>query len=191
MKRSKLTYSCQILSITCDNASANDAMITHLAELLPGFPGQANRTRCFAHILNLVAKCIMRQFDAPKKAKTKRISNEEDLDDLTWDSTNDLETDELESDSDDEDNEEDLQLEEEIAGEDDDVANEDGRDEMTMAEIEQLEESVKPVRRVLTKVMSHDQQTNPLAHLILALKGSVCDKRSTTIILPEWFAILD
>src|SRR5258708_33805696 len=40
-KRLRLTHSCQILSITCDNASANDAMITHLAELLPEFPGQA------------------------------------------------------------------------------------------------------------------------------------------------------
>ncbi|KAF8964442.1 hypothetical protein BDZ97DRAFT_1624243, partial [Flammula alnicola] len=53
----------QILSVTCDNASANNAMIDHLATLLAEFPGSANQTRCFTHILNLVAKCIMRQFD--------------------------------------------------------------------------------------------------------------------------------
>ncbi len=125
-------------------------MITHLAELLPEFPGQANHTCCFAHILNLVAKCIMYQFDAPKKSKTKSFNNEENLT-----NTHDLETDDLESDGEDEEKEEDLQLEE-IAGEDeDDMADEDGHDVMTMAEIKQLEENVKPMRQVLTKVMSH------------------------------------
>jgi hypothetical protein len=56
----------QILSITCDNASPNDAMIDALAELVIAFPGAANRTRCFTHILNLVVKVILRQFDVPK-----------------------------------------------------------------------------------------------------------------------------
>jgi hypothetical protein len=41
-------------------------MITELADLLDDFPGEANRTRCFAHILNLVAKSIIKQFDVPK-----------------------------------------------------------------------------------------------------------------------------
>ncbi|TDL29000.1 hypothetical protein BD410DRAFT_702115, partial [Rickenella mellea] len=53
----------QILSITCDNASPNDTMTTELADLIDAFPGDANRTRCFAHILNLVAKSVIRQFD--------------------------------------------------------------------------------------------------------------------------------
>ena len=34
----------QILSITCDNASANDAMIAHLAEKLDAFPGDVRAT---------------------------------------------------------------------------------------------------------------------------------------------------
>ena len=33
---------CQILSITCDNASPNDAMVDVLAELVVAFPGAAN-----------------------------------------------------------------------------------------------------------------------------------------------------
>jgi hypothetical protein len=43
-------------------------MIEHLSTLIENFPGAANQTRCFTHILNLVAKSILRQFDTPKKA---------------------------------------------------------------------------------------------------------------------------
>ncbi|KAF8867747.1 hypothetical protein BD779DRAFT_1416233, partial [Infundibulicybe gibba] len=53
----------QILSITCDNATPNDTMIDELAKLISAFPGAANRTRCFTHILNLTAKSVLRQFD--------------------------------------------------------------------------------------------------------------------------------
>jgi len=41
-------------------------MIEELADLLDDFPGEANRTRCFTHILNLVAKSIIKQFDVLK-----------------------------------------------------------------------------------------------------------------------------
>jgi len=41
-------------------------MIDALAELVIAFPGAANWTRCFTHILNLVVKVILRQFEAPK-----------------------------------------------------------------------------------------------------------------------------
>ena len=41
-------------------------MIDHLATLVDTFPGAANQTRCFTHILNLVAKSVIRQFEAPK-----------------------------------------------------------------------------------------------------------------------------
>lgn len=53
----------QILSITCDNTSNNDTMMDELAVLIPTFPGAINRTRCFAHILNLVVKRILSLFD--------------------------------------------------------------------------------------------------------------------------------
>jgi hypothetical protein len=42
-------------------------MVDELIDLVPDFPGKANQTRCFAHVLNLIAKTIIKQFDAPKK----------------------------------------------------------------------------------------------------------------------------
>ncbi|RDX45199.1 hypothetical protein OH76DRAFT_1302563, partial [Lentinus brumalis] len=54
------------MNVTCDNAANNDTMVDHMGVLLPGFEGQFHRTRCFAHIVNLVAKSLLRQFDAKK-----------------------------------------------------------------------------------------------------------------------------
>ena len=72
--------------MTCDNASANDTMIDALAELLPAFPGGANRMRCFTHILNLVVKVILRQFDGAKEKANERLKGtSHDLDDLVGD----------------------------------------------------------------------------------------------------------
>jgi hypothetical protein len=42
-------------------------MIDELVDLLPKFAGQANRCRCFLHIVNLVAKTLLKQFDVPEK----------------------------------------------------------------------------------------------------------------------------
>jgi len=55
-------------------------MIEHLATLIENFPGMANQTRCFSHILNLVAKSILRQFDVSKKTAD---GDSPDLDDAT------------------------------------------------------------------------------------------------------------
>ncbi|KAG2737548.1 hypothetical protein P692DRAFT_201670425, partial [Suillus brevipes Sb2] len=53
----------QILSITADNAASNETMVAELAELVPHFSGPSSRTRCFLHIVNLVAKSLIREFD--------------------------------------------------------------------------------------------------------------------------------
>jgi hypothetical protein len=42
-------------------------MIDELVDLLPNFPGPANRCRCFLHIVNLIAKTLLKQFEVPKK----------------------------------------------------------------------------------------------------------------------------
>jgi hypothetical protein len=42
-------------------------MIDMLAEMIPDYPGRAGHTRCFLHILNLIVKTVIHQFDAPKK----------------------------------------------------------------------------------------------------------------------------
>ncbi|EIW56577.1 uncharacterized protein TRAVEDRAFT_81300, partial [Trametes versicolor FP-101664 SS1] len=52
-----------ILSVTCDNASNNDTMITHMSDLLAKFQGQYARTRCFLHITNLTAQSLLHEFD--------------------------------------------------------------------------------------------------------------------------------
>jgi TATA-binding protein-associated factor Taf7 len=111
-------------------------MIDHLATLLEAFPGSANRTCCFTHILNLVAKCIMKQFDAPKNQK----GNGDDADDK---GATDLQValDALEE-----------ELEDDGMDEDANKWEYDMHMEMTADEIEKLEKDVQPVRHVLTKV---------------------------------------
>jgi hypothetical protein len=42
-------------------------MINELVDMLPKFPGAANRCRCFLHIVNLITKSLLKQFDIPKK----------------------------------------------------------------------------------------------------------------------------
>ncbi|KIL54666.1 hypothetical protein M378DRAFT_18675 [Amanita muscaria Koide BX008] len=56
----------KILAITSDNASSNDKMTDRLMRHLSMFRGPKTRVRCFLHIVNLVAKVIVRQFDAGK-----------------------------------------------------------------------------------------------------------------------------
>ena len=65
----------QILSITCDNTSNNDTMIEELEGLLDDFPGAANQMRCFTHIINLVVKSILHQFDIPKAKANEALTN--------------------------------------------------------------------------------------------------------------------
>ena len=121
-------------------------MIEHLAALVETFPGAANQTRCFAHILNLVAKSILRPFEGPKKGKgaVEKEVAAADVDEM------DVDNDET---SDGGSNEGDNECED---GDDDVVDdNEDGlldEDEMSMEERTSLKESVKPIRLVLTKV---------------------------------------
>lgn len=116
-------------------------MIDHLADIVNEFPGSLNRTRCFAHILNLVAKSILKQFDSPKQNGLESV-----LDTLE---------DELESEADDSDGGDESMDVDWAAGDADNNDNEmvDGRSEMTEEEIKVLEETVKPVRVVLMKVV--------------------------------------
>jgi hypothetical protein len=65
----------QILGVTADNALNNDKMIERLAESINNFPGTANQTRCFTHILNLVAKSVLHQFEAPKAKRVDSIND--------------------------------------------------------------------------------------------------------------------
>ena len=51
-------------------------MVKTLAKVISHFPGAANHARCTAHIINLVTKMILRQFDAKKTNGTTKKSND-------------------------------------------------------------------------------------------------------------------
>jgi hypothetical protein len=119
-------------------------MIEELSILLDEFPGAKNRTRCFTHILNLVAKCILKQFDVPK-AKAGVV-----LDDVAaalQDLAGEIETEEAD-------------MAREMSGEleaDDDGNDQsllDARAGMSEEEVTELEESVQPIQLVLVKVIT-------------------------------------
>jgi hypothetical protein len=121
-------------------------MIEHLATLIEGFPGTANQTQCFMHILNLIAKSVLCQFEAPKSKGGKALD----------DAARELATifDDLEDDDVDLDgagnggNEDGSEGSDDV---DDDVVDddEDGlpdeRDGISEEELVKLEESAKPV----------------------------------------------
>jgi hypothetical protein len=127
-------------------------MIESLANCLNNFPGAANQTCCFLHLLNLTAKSVLRQFKVPKKKLR------EDRQDDDNDNDNDFTkvTEALQA----------LSVEIEDDGPSDDVAsdeddkedNNEGLEErqgMMAEEIAELEEELLPARRMLTKVCTY------------------------------------
>ena len=128
-------------------------MIAEIANLLEDYPGPANQTRCFTHVLNLVVKSIIRQFDLPNsKGRTPLGTAARELQTLAGNI--ELEGDEY---GDEEDGE---------GAEDDNIEGWiDERVLMTEEELDKLDESVLPVRLLLTKVLLicfviHNQLTN-------------------------------
>ena len=123
-------------------------MIEHLSTLIDVFPGAANQTRCFTHILNLVVKSILRQFETPKKAADGNSRPFDDATDALAALAQELEDTETGVGDGNEEGDDD----DEIGGEDD---NEDGlgdgRDGMSDMEVAELEESIVPIWLMLTK----------------------------------------
>ncbi|KAE9403448.1 hypothetical protein BT96DRAFT_763049, partial [Gymnopus androsaceus JB14] len=68
----------KIISITCDNASANTAMFEKLAEILPNLQGKDAQVRCFAHTINLATKGILHPFEPVKLKPSGSKSNQDD-----------------------------------------------------------------------------------------------------------------
>ena len=128
-------------------------MIEHLSTLVENFPGAANQTRCFTHILNLVAKSILRQFEVRKKAgndpeeadEAKKalaaLAQELEVEENT-DISDELEEEEVDSEGDDV----------EVDNDDDDDGLVDKCERMSEEEVAELEETIVPVRLMLTKV---------------------------------------
>src|SRR6266508_1611002 len=120
-------------------------MVEHLATLIENFPGAANQTRCFTHILNLVAKSVLRQFEAPKSkggnvlddAARELAAVFDDLDDLDDDDVA------LNSGGDEDDEEGTNDVGDDVVDDDEDGLP-DERDGMSEEELASLEKSVKP-----------------------------------------------
>ena len=119
-------------------------MIEHLSTLVENFPGPANQTRCFTHILNLVAKSILCQFDVTKKSEGAPDDSDDAVRELAALAQElDLGPDGHAGTDDDD----------EEGGDDNDdgegLGDEDG---MSEEEAMALEESLAPIRLTLTKV---------------------------------------
>jgi hypothetical protein len=132
----------QVLAIAADNASANDVMIDKLSNALPIFPGEEHRVRCFNHVINLVAKSLLKLFDVPKKSSSATVdAAEEALQGLAGD----LDVEELQT-----------QLGEFLAQGDIDADDEDDVEDtlsrMTDAERSAFRLAVAPIRSALVKV---------------------------------------
>ena len=129
-------------------------MIEHLAVLVDSFPGSANQTLCFAHILNLVAKSVLRQFEAPKGKDKKAIDDAaKELAVIFDEMDDDVDKSEISKNGGDGDD-----VDDDVVDDDEDGLP-DEQDEMSEDELLSLQESVKPIRLVLTKVSNKDIQT--------------------------------
>jgi len=127
-------------------------MIDELVDLMPDFSGKASQTRCFNHILNLVARTVTKQFDVPTKKGGELSEAERVLNELA----DGLELEEEEM----------LQKARENGGGEDDGEDGDSLegwiDEqmfLTDKEREELDETVLPVRTVIVKVSRDDIRT--------------------------------
>jgi hypothetical protein len=116
-------------------------MIRHLGRLIDEFKEQQSQTRCFAHIVNLVAKSIIRQFDVPKAQVAKAFDEAtRALMELAGDI--DVEEQDVVENGDIKDDEYEENMEDWV----------DERDSMAIEQRVALDESVQPVRLMLVKV---------------------------------------
>lgn len=160
-------------------------MIVELSNLVPAFPGESNLTRCFNHVLSLVAKTAIRVFDVPEADKANVLDNATaELLELAKNiDVEELEAQAAGSDSD---------------GEGGQADSTDGwvdeRLELSDVECEELDESVLPVRLLLVKVSSTCVSDVDIQRLTMKLqlrKLSYAIINSTTLLLPKWFSTLE
>jgi len=118
--------------VTCDNASNNDAMVDKLSELVFEFADDASHTHCFLHIINLIAKSLILQFD--RKKGSKEVDNKVEA--LQWELIEETLLDEAR-----------VKVEA-----DNDEGSVDKLDELTETEQLVIERSVRPVKLALVKV---------------------------------------
>ena len=145
-------------------------MVEHLSILVENFPGAPNQTRCFSHILNLVAKSVLRQFDAPKKKANEDSDDLVEATSVLAELTRELELDEsAEEDQEDEEGEDDSRADD-ADKEDNELHNE--CDGMLEDELLELEASLIPARLMLAKVKFD-------SYVSLSISDTICTASST------------
>ena len=157
--------------MTCDNASNNDVMIDELQELIPEFAGSVSHTRCFLHIVNLIAKLLIRQFDAKKagaKGDHKMAELQRELEEEEAFQNGDIEIDDKDKDDD---NDDELAEKKKV---DNDEGWVDEAEEMTEKEKDELEKSIQPVKLALVKVRLSSDCDLPLILILLRSAPQGC-----------------
>ncbi len=184
-------------------------MIELLGKQLDDFKGPAGRSQCFSHIVQLIAKTLLRQFEVPKRKKkaskgkkskhteeAEEDEDEEDEDEELYALLNKEEGDGDDRDADDED---------EADGEDlaggvdtgDDEADEDGWVDklaaMSDEDRELFKRKVRPVRKALTKVRAYCSSCSSWSltlHCVQIRQLTNKINHSSTILRPAWFKLL-
>ena len=118
-------------------------MVEELKKLVEGFCGEAAQVRCFSHVINLVVKSIIKQFDIPKNGG-KDVVDEAlaTLRGLVSDLEDNNPDDDDPSAAEDNEAEGDVNIEGWV----------DERDVMVRADIEKLDAEVQPMHLLLFKV---------------------------------------
>ena len=146
----------KIFSVTCKNAPDNDTMLIEAGHLLPMF-FPINRTRCFNHILNLVAKSFLKQFDIHRSDSLREEDDEErSLLEFAGNIDEEERTMAQENDED-----EDIEEDDSLEGWVDEV------EALPDKKRQKLDESIRPAKRMLVKV--RDRYTNSSFPFLMTL----------------------
>jgi len=145
----------QLLNITMDSASNNDALANELAKLLPRvYGGLRARIRCMDHIVNIAARRAMLMFDASPEELARALDEAtEDLERMGDDITDmgDIPLD---------DGEEDGEDVEPLRGDSIEVELDGAFDGMSEEYKAELREKLEPVRQSISKVRTCHLQLN-------------------------------
>jgi hypothetical protein len=150
------------------------------------FPGAPNQTRCFAHILNLVAKSVLRQFEAPKKKKAMDGKEMDVVEEIEGDGDDNVACDSGAVDGE----ECDEEVDDDIVDDDEDGLP-DELEDLSEDELSGVKASVNPVRDVLTKVSQQTLVISKQSTFLQLRNLSFAIKNSSTIALPKWYEVIE
>jgi len=128
-------------------------MVEKLEDLLPTF-SFSNCARCFTHVLNLIAKSLLKQFDVTKESQSDDELNEEEAELLNL--AKDLETEELTTAQETDGDDGEIEDEDDFEGWVDEVAV------LTPMDRDFLEDDIRPVKMMLVKVSRNRYSTHHL-----------------------------